>query len=333
VLLMMEQNIGIWLWHANGPLRFANHPFFYSLNGIGGLAGPLFITMAGTGSALLEQRHAAIDRTLLLRGLGIMLCGYLMNAITPGLFSLGSWFTLQMIGFAIMSTPFYRRMTTPQVLLLALAVVLATGGLHHLLDTPLRLSVHRMRTGTPWRLMLAESYYSVFPWLAFYLAGYAMGRLYIGKQNREIIRLAWVSLLAGGCGAFFSLLPFAQKGLPHLYLRLNLGFFPTPPLFVLLLFPVIVLSFFAFQWLARHWSLSEHHFLVCLGRLSLTLQIVHVFLFYEVSQRMGWFRAFSTPATAAILMGFLSITALMAVGWRKGRFRYSGEWVLRRWAG
>lgn len=335
VLLMMEQNIGIWLWRSDGPVRFTNHPVLFSLNGIGGLAGPLFITMAGIGSALFVQRHDRIDRTLVLRGLGIMAFGYLMNAITPGLFSTGSWFTLHLIGFAILITPTLRHLPTPYLLLLALAVIIGTGYLHHHWQTPLRLSIHRMRTAPPVRLMIAEGYYTIFPWLAFYLAGLATGRFYLQQRRKAILQTALISLLISslflGCRLFQCDIITGEA--TARFFRLNLGFFPTPPLFVPLFFPVVALLFLCFEWLSQRCRLWDGHFLVCLGRLSMTLQIVHVFLFYEVSQRSGLFRAFTTLETLSILVGFLALSALIAVLWRKGDYRFSSEWALRRIAG
>lgn len=336
VLLMMEQNIGIWLWRPDGSMHFFNHPFLFSLNGIGGFAGPLFITLAGISAALFVHTHPLVDRTLILRGVVIMLFGYLMNFLTPGFFSMGSWFTLHMIGFAILLTPLFRRLPSGHVILLALIITLATGWLHSFLDTPSALSEHRMRAlnypGGMFRLMVAEGHYPIFPWLAFFLAGLVTGRLFLENRSRQILQMALICL----AGAVALLIPMSlglavtvQKPWA-LFFRLNLGSFPTPPLFVLLFFPLVAILFLAFQSLTARLNMNRRHFLVSLGRISLTLQIVHVVLFYEVFQRLRWFRTFSTAETLGILFGVLLVTAFSSTRWCKYNYIFSCEWIMRR---
>lgn len=336
VLLMMEQNIGIWLWRPDGPMHFFNHPFLYSLNGIGGLAGPLFITLAGISAALFVHTHPLKDRTLILRGVVIMLFGYLMNFLTPGFFSMGSWFTLHIIGFAILLTPLFRRLPTSHVILLSLIITLTTGWLHSYLDTPYALSEYRMRAlnypGGMFRLMMAEGHYPIFPWLAFFLAGFVTGRLFLENRTRQILQMGLICFAL----AVAFLIPMslgtsvtAQKPWA-LFFRLNLGSFPTPPLFVLLFFPLVAILFLLFHPLTVRLNIGRGHFLVSLGRISLTLQIVHVVIFYEVFQRLRWFRTFSTVETLSIVFGVLLITAFLSTRWCKHNYVFSCEWIMRR---
>ncbi len=333
---MMEQNIGIWLWRPDGPMRFSDHPLLFSLNGIGGFAGPLFITLAGISAALFVRQKTDVDRTLMLRGVGIMFFGYAMNLLTPGFFCPGSWFTLHMIGFAILLTPVFRRLRNTHILLAAVIITLTTGLLHHYLNTPMKLSSFHMSSlkhpGGVLRLMLVEGHYPVFPWLAFFLGGFLAGRLFIEDQQRRMLQIAFVSLILSGILLIPAILP---DSLPNqrpwsLFLRLNLGSFPTPPLFVLLFYPLVIFTFLLCRTIAQRTQMKRHHFLVSLGRMSLTLQIVHVVLFYEVFQRLRWFRSFSTVETLSILAGVLALTAFLSTVWRKYDFRFGCEWILRR---
>lgn len=336
VLLMMEQNIGIWLWRPDGPMRFFNHPFLFSLNGIGGFAGPLFITLAGVSGALFVRRYKDPDRTLVLRGAVVMSFGYLMNFLTPGFFSMGSWFTLHMIGFAIVLTPLFRRLSDLQILLLALTVTLGTGLVHLWLDTPRILTEYHMRSpdrpGGMFRLMFAEGHYPVFPWLAFFLGGFLAGRLFAAGQQRRMLHIAFAAL-ALSLVLMIPALPgigLADPNTLHRFLSLNIGSFPTPPLFVLLFYPLVIFALLLARAATARLGLTHRHFLASLGHISLTLQIVHVVIFYEVFQRIRWFRTFSTVETLVILATVLSITAFLAVCWRRYDFKFGCEWLLRR---
>ena len=336
VLLMMEQNMGIWLWKADGPMRFSSHPILFTINGMGGFAGPLFITLAGISAALFVQRHSQGDRTLISRGIGIMLFGYLMNFLAPGFLSMGSWFTLHMIGFGILLTPLFRRMPISFILLLIGTILFGTGLLHYYLETPRSLSQYHMtrldQPGGMFRLMFVEGHYAVFPWLAFYLFGVVTGRLYLEDNQKQIITIALVSLSISA----FCLIPefitvsFNNHRFWLLFLRLNLGSFPTPPLFVLLFYPLVAFLFLTFKPLTQQIKVTNRHFLVCLGRISLTLQIVHVVIFYEIFQRLRWFRTFSTLETLCMVLGVLALTAFLSTRWRKIHYRFSCEWTLRR---
>ena len=87
VILMMEQHLGVWLWQVENPLRsaLAQAPGYMAINGLGGLAAPTFITLAGAGTTMLVASRPGqpVDATLLRRGLLLLGFGYLLNLLPP----------------------------------------------------------------------------------------------------------------------------------------------------------------------------------------------------------------------------------------------------------
>ena len=69
VILMIEQHLGFWLWNRpKGFPLFSDYPVVISFNALGGMAAPLFIILAGVGTAFFILNHSEIDKTLFLRG-------------------------------------------------------------------------------------------------------------------------------------------------------------------------------------------------------------------------------------------------------------------------
>jgi fucose 4-O-acetylase-like acetyltransferase len=80
-------------------------------------------------------------------------------------------------------------------------------------------------------------------------------------------------------------------------------------------------------------AFGPRHPLVCLGRASLTLLLLHVWLFREVSRPLGLWQANDAPTALAILLGFVVVATVAARAWARIDYRYGAEWCLRRLAG
>ena len=204
VFLMIEQHLGVWLWRGPDPGHgVGEYMHLIAFNALGGGAAPLFVTLAGVGSALFIARQKPhLDRTLAIRGLVLMGFGLVLNLITPSWFSWGSWFVLHMMGFAIALSAVWRRLPTWAVLALTVAVLVGTAFIQDALGTPARLSNPRMRDlalpGGALRLALAEGQFPIFPWLAFFLAGVVSGRWIVANRRRNILGLGLACLALGG---------------------------------------------------------------------------------------------------------------------------------------
>lgn len=403
VFLMMEQHIGVWLWNSfASPSTFLDHPFFVGFNALGGGAAPLFVSLAGAGSALFDASRrdqwsaARLDATLMRRGLTVMAFGALLNWLTPSWFSVGSpfvvwllaavvllgpvrrwllpgqthapravvaligagvlaayglagagvgavdtgsWFVLHLMGFAMLLGPLWRRLPTAVLLGLAGVILLGAAGVQEWLDTPARLSNTRMRDttmqGAGLRLALAEGQFPILPWLALYLEGVVMGRWVAARRWRSIHLLAGCSFGLGVvmAAAYWLGAPSTQQGIAAHMLRFDGIFYPCSPCYILLVGGLVMgVTAMVMAWERRR-PFSDSGVMVSLGRASLTLLLLHVWMFRELSRPLGlWSSMEATPAFVST-MGIIAVLMVLAWMWRTIRFRYGAEWLLRQIAG
>jgi uncharacterized membrane protein len=352
VILMMTQHLGVWLWQVEEPHRgvIAQAPVYMGINGLGGLAAPIFITLAGAGSSLLVARagrERALDLTLVRRGIVLMGFGYLLNWLTPSWFSMGTWFVLHMMGLAIATTPIWRRLGERALLAAEPVILLLTVAAQSWLLTPAMLDNSRMRNvhlpGGPLRLALAEGQFPVLPWLALFLVGMVIGRWLVAEPETAAARvsgLCRVCLLAGLAIVGLDLAAGTIPALGFLHgdpwwrlVRVRTGFFPAGPGIVLLLQAGVLLLLAVALRRERSRELDPRGWLVCLGRGSLTLLLVHVVLFREISRPLGAWQAFDRYTSLAIIAAWIAVCALLCRIWARGGYRFGAEWLLRRLGG
>lgn len=350
VVLMMEQHLGVWLWHVSDPTRtgVAQAPLYMAINGLGGLAAPTFITLAGAGTSLMvAARPAGIDATLVRRGLALMAFGYLLNWLTPSWFSIGSWFVLHLMGFAIATAPLWRRLPSAALLALEFVLLGVTVAAQHLLRTPILLTNDAMRDlgrpGGALRLALVEGQFPILPWLGVFLTGMVVGRWLAADRHQRVAQLCRVCLVAG---VSLMLLGLAAAQAPALavlreapwwrVVSVRTSFYPAGPGIVLLLQAGVLLMLSAALHIERSKGPAPDDsggVLVCLGRASLTLLILHVVLFREISRPLGLWQAFEWPVALAIIAGWIALCAVLARAWRRSGYRFGAEWLLRRLGG
>lgn len=336
VLLMVEQHLGVWLWQDQH--RLFRDPLMLIVNGAGGLGAPLFIALAGLGATLLQQRTQRPDRTEAVRGAVIMLFGYGLNLAVPGWFSPGSWYVLHLIGLCLMISPVLRRCSTGQLLAGMVMVLCLSVVLQNWLQTPRGLSNARMARmdlpGGVLRLAAVDGHFPVFPWLSVFVAGMLAGR-WLRHAGGRIFGLGLVCLVTGGaCAVLHALgVPWAIAGPLARAFHLKPSFYPALPPVILLLTGATLLLIGAARWCDSRWPLPADNALVCLGRVSLSVLLVHVVLFREVGRMAGLWRCFSKGETLLIVAGVCGAAALAARMWQARGFRFSAEWLLRRVSG
>jgi len=340
VMFMIGQHLVYWVG-AELSTSFTLRIF----GALGGLAAPLFVTLSGLGSALLSGRHENPDRLLLGRGLLVMGFGYLLNLLTPHWFSMQSWYVLHLIAFGLLTAPLLRRAPNGLLFALVFITIAATVGVQDYLNTPLRLSNARMAEtvlpGGVLRLALAESYFPILPWMAFFIAGHLAGRWFACGRPEKMAGLG-VALAAGSlllsaiylAGFDFTrtaLLVRVFKPIPYFYPALT-------PVTLFLLGTALVLIYL-FVHVEQQMPVRAHvrapakvpDGLVALGRCSLSVLILHVAILREAAVRMDFWRNLSTPVTVALTLALLAGFTVIAVRWTKANFRYGAEWLLRRW--
>lgn len=337
-MLSLDQHLGVWFWKPEGGTGFSDHPFLFTINAIGGFAGPLFLTLSGVSASLFTGRYQNNNLILVLRGLTIIFFGFLLNILVPCWFSPGSWFTLHMIGFGLLVTVWLKRCSTPILLSLCLIVIVSTVIAQNILNTPLELWSERLRNaelpGGVLRLMLFEGHFPVFPWLSFFIGGMVTGRLI--KSNRlEGLRYLSIScylISAVILMCYYMEFNFATTGFLFRFFRVYLGFYPATPIFFFLLFPTVIVSLMVIKKIDTRWPFRTDHPLVCLGRSSLTIFILHIFVFKELAIRFDYFRLLSSQTVLFAVLTIMIFFAMLSVIWQKYNYKFGAEWVLRQLA-
>lgn len=337
--------MAVWLWRSEpGVSLIAQAPVLMALNGLGGLAAPTFITLAGAGTTFLARARAgsarSVDAILVRRGLTLMAFGYLLNLLTPSWFSGGSWFVLHLMGFGIATAPLWRRLSDRTLLLGQAILLLAAPFVQEWLGTPHLLVNERMRRldlpGGPLRLALAEGQFPIIPWLGLFFAGVVVGRWLLQGRHDRIVRLALVLLLTGaalaglgGLTPFVPALAFLQDGAGERLVQIRASFYPANPSIVLLLQAGTLLLLLGALALERRGRLRETGPMVALGRASLTLLLVHVVVFRELTRPIGAWQAFTSEVALTIVAVWIVACALAARLWQRIGYRFGAEWLLR----
>ncbi len=347
VFLMIEQHVGIWLWQGPGPGQTrGDFPLLVGFNALGGMAAPLFVSLAGVGSALFcASSRPRMDSTLIRRGLVLMLFGLALNIMTPswftyhkgeGWFRWGAWFVLHMMGFAMALAPVWRRLSTRALLVGCGLVLAATVAVQLWLPTPIPLHNPRMRNldlpGGVFRLALAEGHFPILPWLCFYLAGFCAGRWIKAGQVGNVAKLGIAFAIVGGSGRLLMALGVTHPWITRGW-ELHLGFYPASVAIVGLLLGGALLLISFVSWVETKRSLGENFWLVTLGRISLTLLMLHVVLFRELSRPIEWWRGLSSTTTLAIIFAFVALSVVVSRRWQRVGYRFGAEWLLRKIAG
>ena len=138
--------------------------------------------------------------------------------------------------------------------------------------------------------------------------------------------------------------PLGKKPLPAVHLRHRAGvafhflrfdgiFYPCSPAYILLVGGLVMSVTAGVMAWERRRPLSADGVMVNLGRASLTLLLLHVWMFRELSRSVGLWSAFDAPAAFGVTMLAIGIYTLLAWQWRKVGFRFGAEWLLRKVAG
>lgn len=333
VLLMIEQHVGIWLWR--GPdvgEALGRYAALVAVNALGGMAAPLFIVLAGAGAGLYITAGRPA-RTLVHRGLMLIGFGVVLNLLAPTWFSPASWFVLHILGLSLMLAAVWRRLATPTLLGIATAIMVATPIVQTWLATPIPMDNARMSdaglSGGALRLALAEGHFPVLPWLALALAGFVVGRWLAVDRVRPVLWLAGVAVLVGAGGHVLLRLGVVTTPVVARAFAVHV-FYPASVTVVLLLGATSLLLIAAVTAIERRRPIRTTQPLVTLGRASLTLLLLHVPLFRELTQVLGVYQTLSATATLVVVVLLLTAATMLSLWWRRHDYRYGAEWLLRR---
>lgn len=331
VLLMIAQHVSLWVCaQSHGSV------FILMTGALGGLSAPFFVTLSGMGATLLSERRDRPDFLLVTRGVMILGFGYIMNLLTPHWFSPGSWYVLHMIGTALITAPLLRRFSDTGLILSVFVVLVVTGMFQNYLDTPFRLFNRHMAapvglTGVV-RYALAEGYFPIFPWIAFFMAGLLTGRWLMDRRLDKARRLAFLFLvIMAVLSISYAIGPNFIRSEPLVrYFRLQLSFYSALTPLSLFLMAVSLLFIIGFFRLDQKHGFRQSHVLVCLGRVSLTFLIVHVSVIKESAFYFGFWKTLSESSAIVVTLAILVFFSLTAKLWQRHHYKYGFEWFLRR---
>ncbi len=344
VLLMIGQHAGFWLWDMDGSGAFIadlfyDHPFLVGFNALGGLAAPLFIMLAGAGADFFLSGRGGLPRTIITRGVLVMIFGFCLNLAARGWLTAGSWYVLHLIGLGLVVSPALARIGTVRLVALAFAVLFAAPALQQALGTPLLIGDDVMTNDSlPWgpaRLALVEGHFPVFPWMFLFISGMACGRWALAGRGKPIAAYA-LACLAGGASlaaagiiaeAAGVLLPFGRAFYP------SPVFYPAMPPITLALAAVSSGLFLAALAADRAFGPADTNVFVCLGRSSFTLLLAHIAALCWLTGPLGIYQSLGARATGLATAGALAAAALFARLWRGAGYRFGAEWLVRKISG
>ena len=354
VFLMIEQHVGIWVWQGPSPgMRANDYPLLVGFNALGGMAAPLFVTLAGCGSAMMVAANLpGTDRTLVRRGVVLMGFGLGLNLVMqglgmvidpadPGWFSWGSWFVLHMMGLAMALAPIWRRLSNRALLGVCVGVLVTTVIVRVWLQTPLSVGNPFMRDtsrpGGVLRLALAESQFPILPWLTFYVAGFISGRWLLVEKTGRVALLGLSFMALGGGGHALLLAGVLPRQNVYLFraFELHLGFFPASVAIVGLLLGGALLLIAGVSAYENWRSMSSRNPMVTLGRISLTLLLIHVPLFRRLSRLpfIDIWRNLDANVSLVVVFAFFFLALVGAWFWQRVGYRYGAEWWFRKLSG
>jgi len=337
VIFMVQQHLLSWLWMKKWisyAITFPEHPVMLTINFMGNFAAPLFLLLAGAGSSMLKEKPGVSLNEFIKRGIFILLCGYVLNLLSPHWFRPGSWYVLHTIGISIILSPLIMRLKTVYLIIISLLIIIIPGFIQTFLNTPLMTGDGFMndlsRSGGILRIAFAEGHFPVFPWNAFFIAGIISHR-WISKNNRNYILYASVSAFTAGFimkglynygyffatgGKFFRVFVFT----PYIY--------PAHPSFIFILLGTALIFFYLFTFIKN--ETVPVRITAGIGRLSLTWFFIHIIIFNEILRFCGVHQNISAAGTLLVIAAFLLILIILSMKWEKSDFRYSIEWLMRR---
>ena len=335
-----------------------------------GAAG--FLTMVGISQVLSAARTPDAGALFLfkkaaLRAVYIFAVGLLMLALTWGARHLWQWDILTLIGFATLVLYFCRFLPSWLILLLSAGVAVATPWLRSMIDPAAVWGAGFMPTPVisdyapglfvmlkgeipiiwQWsailRGFLLAGEFPVFPWIAFPLLGFVLGRRIVNQRYRHdlplLVTVGFLFAVLGGVGAWLSR---DQPGVTVVTGYLTpLSFYPDSfTMFCCQVGVTLVVFSGLYYWYDVRPNQDEQSGLLTTlynrtSRFSLTFYFLHYLLIgwtlAIVFVLTGEFRIFDLMGIwGSILAGLAVVIALelLLKVWEAHGGRYSLEWIL-----
>ena len=332
VVFMLEVHLGYW-WTSGLP---EGDPLVGLGTALGGMAAPLFFTVAGAGLGISRRAEpGGFWSRNLRRGWALLLAGLVFTFVERAVYGPLGWVVLQCLGVSIIICALAMRAGPAARAMAGIAVMAAAPLLRHAAGIPdVLFSDSMMGVSSPQAYLssaLLSGFFPLVPWTGFMLLGTVAGeRSFFGPSTSGAesppnmagwpqALLASFLILAGAAGA--------AGGMP-------MEFFPPSLPFCLLASGLCMAALAVIVVLpGRPGPQKSAAPLASIGRLSLTIFIAHHLIGHDAFSAAGLLHSFDmTPALVMVLISW-ALAAAVAVLWSRVGFKYSLEWFLGRLAG
>jgi uncharacterized membrane protein len=337
VILMVQQHTGFWFWNNKGSIAasMGEYPLMVIINGLGGLAAPLFILLAGTGAALFAAAGAK-PVVFIKRGVIILIFGYILNFLTPSWFSPGSWYVLHLIGAGLILIPLLLKVPDKVLFIITGVIIAATPLLLAFFNLPRYFSNEMMASfsgmGDVLNHAIVSGNFPLFPWLALFISGLVAGKWIVEGNYDKIIKAAVFT-------AAFALILVIIKysGFSFVYSTwgakifvINLYMYPAYPVQFLFLSFLALVSLYAVLMIDKKYGFSSNNILALTGRVSFTIFMLHIIIIRNFMVHSGYWKSFIAMEASALQIAVLLFIFAAVILWRKADFKYGFEWLLRK---
>lgn len=311
-----------------------------------GRAAALFVVLAGVGITLLSRKAVAaggaaltaVRRMLILRGIFLLVVGFLNLVIWPG-------DILRVYGVSLILASALLRARNRTLLALAAECALIFIFLFLNVEFDANWEWDELEYRDLWkpvnviRNLFYDGFRSVFPWMGFILYGMWLGRLDLAERrtnNRVLLTalavavvtevISYVIVATLSAGPDETLDEDQQDQIVALF---GTGSMPALPMFLLAVggevTAIIALCVrLTIAWPGRFWQPF-----VATGQMALTWYIAHIVIGLGTLEALGLVGEISIRATVACGLVFFAAAVLISWGW-KTRFRRGPlEWVMR----
>jgi len=327
VLFMLEVHLGYW-WAIELP---EGDPLVALGTAFGGMAAPLFFTLAGAGLSLSKgSRPKDFLRWSMARGAVLLAAGFVFTLLTSAVYGPWGWGVLQSLGLSVMLCAAAMALGTGPALragmgiaLMALAPLLRWAmGVPELLYSDQLMSVASFADCDQQALL--SGFFPLVPWTGFMLLGTAAGELIMampatgGRQKGPVVTALLIpAILIAAGGAL------AARRDP-------LVFFPPSMAFSFLTCGISLGALILFCAGGQNRSFMKALGPIApLGRLSLTAFVAHHFLGYSLASAAGLLHSFDLPAALAMVLLAWAIALIASFLWARADYRFSLEWAVR----
>lgn len=274
VVWMVNEHLLSWLWQGPSYEGFWGLAVVYTLAALGGLAAPMFLALSAHAQALAVHRGALQVK----RGLLLMVLAMGLNWAVPVWFSPLSWYVLHLLALVLILFPLWQRLSIPMLwglgaLILVVAPWLRGPVQGHWSNVQMNgwdLWVHGSLAQV-WELILWSGFFPVFPWLGFWLCSLAHARMGGSGAWQRCLGLGALGACLWLLGAMGVVQPWA------LWTETRSVFYPLSLPLALMLWALIH-TLLALPLGPGLWP-KIYGALVDLGRMSLSLFLVHIVLF------------------------------------------------------